>query len=374
MDKIIITDDKKKQIEIGKELFQSKSKVYTDNIVSAIYDIINYIVQGDNYKGLSKEDIFYISIYDYWVVGNNVSEEFYYDFLSKTYEEKNKFLTMRSRSLYTNYLNDKEDAHLLDNKYEAYQFLKPFYKRDVIEIKDDNDYQVFLDFISKHPKFIVKPSAAALSVGVHKVDISDYSTPKEAFSQLLQEGIICEKKYNFCKLSSMVLEELMIQDPKIGILHPASINSIRCNTIRINNDIHFFYPCIKIGINNNFITSGALGCIIATIDPKTGIVNTEGRTETLHSYQYHPNTNIKIKDFKIPDWNQMLDIAKQAAEKFDRINFIGWDMVYTTKGWCIMEGNFAGEFVSGQMPSQRGLKEEFEQLIGWKPKQQFWWE
>ena len=166
----------------------------------------------------------------------------------------------------------------------------------------------------------------------------------------------------------------MIQDPKIGILHPASINSIRCNTIRINNDIHFFYPCIKIGINNNFITSGALGCIIATIDPKTGIVNTEGRTETLHSYQYHPNTNIKIKDFKIPDWDQMLDIAKQAAEKFDRINFIGWDMVYTTKGWCIMEGNFAGEFVSGQMPSQRGLKEEFEQLIGWKPKQQFWWE
>jgi hypothetical protein len=308
------------------------------------------------------------------VVGNNISEEFYYDFLSKTYEEKNKFLTMRNRSLYTNYLNDKKNAHILDNKYEAYEFLKQYYLRDVIEIKDQNDYDRFLSFIAKHPEFIAKPSAAALSVGVHKVNMADYANPKDAFDQLLQEGDKCEKKYNFCKLPSMVLEELIIQDPKIGILHPYSINSVRCNTIRVNDDTHIFYPCIKIGMNGEFITSGAMGCIIATIDSKTGIVKTDGRTETLQSYEYHPDTHIKIKGFQIPDWEQMISLAKEAASKFENVRFIGWDMVYSTKGWCIMEGNFAGEFVSGQMPSQRGLKQELEQLIGWKPTQQFWWE
>lgn len=374
MDKIIITDDKSIQIKIGKELYLSKPNLYNDNMVSLMYEAIDKNVVGNEYKGLSKEDIFYISIYDYWVVGNNVSEEFYYNFLSKTYEEKNEFLTMRNRSLYINHLNNKEDAHLLDNKYEAYQFLKPYYMRDVIEIKEEKDFDTFLSFVDKHPTFIAKPSAAALSVGVHQVNIDDYANPKDAFNQLLKEGSECEKKYNFCKLPSMVLEELIIQSPEIGVLHPASINCVRCNTIRINNDTHIFYPCIKIGINGEFITSGALGCIIATIDSKTGIINTDGRTETLQSFEYHPNTHIKIKGFQIPEWEQMLNVAKEAASKFERVRFIGWDMVYSTKGWCIMEGNFAGEFVSGQMPSQRGLKKEFEQLIGWKPNQQFWWE
>jgi len=46
-------------------------------------------------------------------------------------------------------------------------------------------------------------------------------------------------------------------------------------------------------------------------------------------------------------------------------------MVLTPNGWCVMEANPEGEFL-GQLYHKRGMKKEFEKIIGWKPEKEFW--
>ena len=52
---------------------------------------------------------------------------------------------------------------------------------------------------------------------------------------------------------------------------------------------------------------------------------------------------------------------------------VGWDMVLTTNGWCIMEGNIYGDFM-WQLFYDKGMRADFERLIGWKTNKQYWWE
>ena len=56
------------------------------------------------------------------------------------------------------------------------------------------------------------------------------------------------------------------------------------------------------------------------------------------------------------------------------VNYIAWDFVHTPKGWVIVEGNFYGQSL-WQMCFQRGMKKEFEELIGWHmDENKFWWQ
>lgn len=372
---LVITNDIPLQIKIGKELFYEKVNIYTKQVVSGIKEIIDRCYENFLHKELSKEDLFYISIYDYWTVGCTVAEGLYYRFIDKSYEQKKEFITLRDRLIYTNKLNNKEDAHTLTLKYEAYEILKPLYKRDVERIQDSSDFQKFVEFVSKHKKFVAKPEGASMSIGVHLVDSSEYSSLEVLFNQLLQEGVECQKNCNWCDTPTVVIEEIILQSDDMNQLHPASINNIRCITIRDGDNVKIFYPCVKIGMNNEFICSGASGSLIAAVDPDTGKVVTNGKTEVLTEFDVHPDTNIKLEGFQIPDWDDMLSVVKQAAMRFPTINFIGWDVVHSTNGWCIMEGNYASEFVCCQLPHQLGFRNKFEQLTGIKINhEKFWWQ
>ena len=130
---------------------------------------------------LSKAQIFYKSIYDYWVYGNSCDEEFYYDFIHKTHAEKQEYMTFRLREKYCQHINRKEDAELFVDKYKTYLRFGKYYLRDVIQIRDDGDYDAFLQFVKKHPSFVVKPKDMAFGVGVYLVKETDYSDYRSLF-------------------------------------------------------------------------------------------------------------------------------------------------------------------------------------------------
>ena len=76
---------------------------------------------------------------------------------------------------------------------------------------------------------------------------------------------------------------------------------------------------------------------------------------------------------QIPKWNELIELVDELMKKLPEYGYIGWDLVLTPKGWCVMEGNYSGEFTY-QMINNRGYKKEFEELIGWKYEKQYWWQ
>ena len=235
-------------------------------------------------------------------------------------------------------------------------------------------FPVFESFITKHSVFVVKPSDYFYGIGVHKASLKDYGgDTRTAFKAILAEGAAIQKRHPSRK-SKMVLEELINQEETMASLHPESVNALRITTVRAaNGDTVMYRPRIKIGMNGNFLASAAQNGVVAEIDPATGVIQTDGYSENGEHYLVHPNSGIPIKGFQIPKWDELLKLVDSLNHEMAEFGYIGWDLVLSKSGWCVMEGNYSGEIAS-QMILGRGLRSELEDVIGWKYDKDFWWQ
>ena len=284
-----------------------------------------------------------------------------------------KYMTFRLRELYCKHVNANGNRELFVDKYQTYQYFKKYYLRDVIQINSDEDFDEFASFVNKHPSFVVKPKDMAFGLGVYLVKPEDYSDIKELFDSIRRHGAQNKEEIVWAKSDSIVIEELIDQDPSTAVIHPESVNGIRVTTVRCGDTVHIYHPWFKIGANGQFVTSAVCGTMDACINAETGIVETKGYNENGEAFEYHPNTGIKIVGFNIPKWDELLSTAKEVALSLDGVRYVGWDFVLTQKGWCIMEANYDGDFM-WQMCYEKGMREEFEELIGWKMDKSFWWQ
>lgn len=370
--KLYYTDKKSEMIAIGQAFAEGYDSAWLQEIKEALVCVKDW----EKYSGgtWTAEEVFYKAIYDYWAYGFAPGEQAQYRLLDKSHEEKMTYISMNGKFAYLSRLNKKADMHILEDKYEAYQLLKQYYKRDAIKIESDADYDVFLDFIKKHPEFVAKPVGLYCAIGVRKEKLADYPDAKTLFNSLLNSLGEYETTTNrWSKRHAVVLEELIIQDKDFAAIHPRSVNGVRITTVRIGGTIHIYYPWLKVGVTNNVVASAAQGGFDAGIDAVTGVLDTDGFLEDGSAIENHPTTNVKIKGFQIPKWDEAISMAKEVAMSLPRtINYVGWDFVLTPKGWIVMEGNFYGDPM-WQMYYQRGMKDDFEKLINWKPEDKFWW-
>ena len=306
--------------------------------------------------------------------GFTTEEVFYLNLFQKTEAEKQTFISHMDRINYMHHLNKVEDEHLMTNKYETYQLLRDYYGRDVICIDADSNIEEFRCFFEKHEKFVIKPIGMATSIGVRKATRKDFDeNGDEAFRAILTEITAVQSQYKWAKGSGAIVEEVIQQGEELKQPHPASINSVRLTTLRCKRGIKIFYPVLRIGMGGEFLCCGAVGSILTGINVDTGVTETDGHNEWNEHYTVHPNTGIPIKGIAIPKWNELCSLAADLANRFETLNYIGWDFVYTVdEKWIVMEGNENGEFL-GQIAYQKGLLQEFQQLIDWKSDKKFWW-
>lgn len=373
MSTIRVTENQDEMLSIAKSIVNKKQDHYSGKLMNMIQDFVRGRMPELTDEELEK--IVLLTIYHYWVYGCTTEECLNYDFIHKTHEEKQKYMTLRLRLLYMEHLSKKEDSHLLFNKYETYEIFKDKYKREVILCKSESDYPVFRDFIGRHPEFVVKPTDMSGGRGVHKATVIGLNDEelKQFYHDMLRESTINQEKFRQGKELSVVIEELIDQDERLAAFNPASVNGIRLPTVKVDGKVHIYQPWFKIGRGGNFITSSVFGTLLAGIDAKTGIVDTPGTPEVGQAWEYHPDTNLKILGFQIPCWDELIDLAVECANRLPTIGYVGWDFALSKNGWCIMEGNYSGDFM-WQVYRHRGMKEDFENLIGWKLEKEFWWE
>lgn len=383
-DYIKITEDPNEIRKIGKKLSKDVTVnngdgeyklLYTPLMIEKMLDEISHYAPELSFE--DRENLLYKFIYDYWVYGCTVDEEFYLHLKDKNDAEKREYMIRQLRNVYVRHLNwDAGDDRVdkLEDKYRLYKRLAPYYKRDVIEVSSMDDYEVFVAFAKKHNQFVVKPADYAFGVGVHKASISEYGNDyKVALISILEEGKKIQERHP-SRVAKMVIEELINQDKSLAELHVNSVNGIRVTAVRgEDSQIHIYHPWIKVGINGTFVASAALDGFDAEIDPKTGIVITDGYQESGNVYKVHPDSGIQIKGYKIPKWDELVEFVNELMREMHEYRYIGWDLVLTPNGWCVMEGNYSGEFTF-QLINNRGYRKEFEELIGWKFEKDYWWE
>lgn len=376
---IPITDNREEMGKIGRRIFDENTHIYNEKIVKEMHSFMNEVMPVSSAE--EKDLFFYGSIYDYWVYGNSVREEFYYDFIHKTHQEKQTYLTMRKRMLYFAYLNDDTDRDICSNKWKCYNYFKDFYKRDVMLLEknpDEKSFQEFEQFIEKNPEFIIKPLDLGEGDGVEKLSLSDLgegSGKRHMFEELQRKREDLLAEYAWGDSSAVLLEEILVPTDAFKIIHPQSVNFVRCPTIWVDNKVTIYHPWLICGNGGEFFIKGYGNYNLAGIDPENGTVVTKLANEHREFYECHPDTNVRIPGFVIPRWDELIKTVTEMSEMLPNVRYVAWDMVLTDKyGWVPIEANDDGEPL-WQLCFDKGFKDELDELIGWQiDESRFWWE
>ena len=281
-------------------------------------------------------------------------EYFLYDFASKTEAEKHEFVGDLERTVLCARLYNSNPAGMVFmDKMKTYESFQKYFKRDVVQVKSEADFEAFKQFVSRHDHYMAKPVAASRGNGIRKE--ASPRTEEEiraAFKALLEAG-------------ACVVEELIDQDQRIAQLHPQSVNTIRYATYLNGEQLHTIACFIKIERGESVEDNGGAGGFLAAIDEATGKITTPGKTEYGEVIEVHPDTSIPLVGFQIPEWEELLKLVKELPTVLPEQKYVGWDLALSeTKGWVLVEGNSGGQFVGPQISKGQGIRSLVDETFG----------
>lgn len=266
-------------------------------------------------------------------------------------EQRKAFVTRGVNNNYVKALNNPEELAKMSNKIYFNKNFSNYLKRDWI-YTEECTLEEWKAFIKKHPIFIIKPTNEMCGNGVEKVKITKDTDINSMFKELK------EKK--------MLVEECIYSHDEIAKLNPNSLNTLRVVTIRNQDKVQVMFTGLKIGNGkevDNFNNHGLL-----TFVDSDGIIRRKAIDKKGDIYEIHPLTKEKIVGFKVPKFEEALEIAKQCASQIDKVRYIGFDVAITNEGALIIEANpYPGydlyQSVPGIDGNLVGLKKFFDEAV-----------
>lgn len=276
---------------------------------------------------------------------------YHFDYLSEIARES--YLPQKAKSLILmKYYGDdwKRLVWQLQDKFTFYTIAKPFFKRDVVRIASNNDWNDFLLFCEAHPVFICKVIDKGCGLGIRKCEVHNAQQAKELFDNLLNEG-------------TFIIEEVIKQNDIIAMFNDSSVNTVRYLSFRHGNMVVGAYPVLRTGRAGSIVDNAGQGGLFASIDINSGMICSNGFDEYGHEFECHPESGVRFKEFKIPKWNELIRVARDAHLALPKEHvYVAFDFALSDKGWVVVEGNW-GDVILQQTSLKRGLKKEFVELL-----------
>lgn len=339
--------------ELQGEIAQEALTRYTEHFpkrAKKLLASINDILVAQNIGDKEAKQLWDDMLFTFFAKGFSPAEYILYGFWNMPWSNRLAFMSELESILYGFSMNSMEGIILFSNKFESYKRLKPYYKRDAMFLSTPNDQEAFEDFVAKHTMFVKKVYDESCGRGVEFVDLSKNEKPIiDLLQELLESGPV-------------VLEEVVQQTPDIARINPSSVNTVRVMTVRTKEGVVLPYGFFKAGRSGSFVDNGGSGGLFCGIDIETGVVTTDGVDEVGFRYSKHPDSQVEIIGFQLPEWHQARTLCIEMAEGIPEARWIGWDIAHTAQGWVVIEGNSLSEVIGPQSTSKSGVRKLLDEL------------
>jgi hypothetical protein len=278
---------------------------------------------------------------------------YYFGFYNIHRSERKKYAGTGFMYEYQKLMNPFPDREILADKIlNHYKDLIHRKYQTISEFKKNPDYLQQM-LISPVGKIVLKNARGQVGA---EVEIYPFKGKKP------DEILLHMKKRRFD-----LIEEYVVQHPKLMELSPSGLNTVRIITQHHSGRVEIFAARLRISVNSS-VDNMAAGNLAAPLDVKSGIVTGPAVYSdiTKPTCEIHPVTGIRIKGFTIPYWSVITELVKQAAKRADRNRSIGWDIAITSDGPELIEGNHNWCKLLWQLPVKQGLKSELEKYLLWK--------
>lgn len=261
-------------------------------------------------------------ISSYFLYDATPAEYFLFDFPNCNHQRRKSFLTLKHKDeMMISKVGMGYNWDILEDKEMFYEKFKEYFRRDVCFIKESKDLSQFKNILSKHSKCIAKPINGQCGKGVKVIDLAKVLDIDTLFSDMLKQG-------------KWIVEEFLYSDLAISQLNPSSLNTVRIPSFINKSGFTIFKPVLRIGRKGQIVDNANSGGIIVTIDAKSGVVLTDGVDMKGRKYKQHPDSNILLKGFQIPQWNELVLLVERIHTTImPNYPYIGWDFALTQNGW-----------------------------------------
>lgn len=294
-------------------------------ITKGVKKYIQTLYAFSNKQGLNATYTILDGIWSYLKYGCVLNQYVDGCFYKRKYFERKNMLTYKRWCDIVKRYNHTDDTKILQNKVEFNKYFKDFIKRNWINPQVVT-FEEFDDFMRGNSEVIIKPLDGWEGVGVRAWKMGDSNGVRQLFNQLHTKSLLVEQK--------IAQHEDMEFNNK-------SVNTIRVYTACGKNSkkAQVFKATLRIGVGESIVDNSHNGGCAYEIDLETGIVCSRGWGQRYRDNIIHPLSNRAVMGFKIPFWQEVINMCSFAAELIPAVQFIGWDVAITQDGPLLIEGN-----------------------------------
>ncbi|RLD86031.1 MAG: hypothetical protein DRJ07_01765 [Bacteroidetes bacterium] len=178
----------------------------------------------------------------------------------------------------------------------------------------------------KYSKLVIKPSID--SGGGKNVIVFALKGDKTDYNNLSIKDFLKLYDKNFS------IQGFIRQNRQMNLLNPSSVNTLRIVSLLMDNEVDILTSVCRIGaiggkIDN--ISQGGLACRISS----NGLLSEKGYLKSGRSV-LETGTEIKLKDFKIPNFNKIIKEVQSLHKQIPYFKLISWDLAIDDKGEIIL--------------------------------------
>ena len=262
------------------------------------------------------------------VIGFLPWEYFHQDMAGRSMSERLSYLpdvSLRMNYYFPVLLENVYETRRLADKYRTFKALKPYYKREVMEIVfggSDRNREAFLQMALKYHRLIFKSNGYGGGRGIQIVSCHDRAEAEACYERLV-------------RLAPGVCEECIVSDEALAMFHPQSVNTVRLFTCRSDAGVKIIYPWLKAGSGGAVVDNAMAGGLMAA---------------------------------SVSDWAGLCLLVSESAKKLAEIPLICWNLCLKEgKGWRICRAAPEGEMLLYQASSGKGLLYDFAEVVFWHP-------
>lgn len=250
-------------------------------------------------------------------------------------------------------MNDKAHWHAFDDKAAFNRLFSKWVQRGWIEADESTPQEALEAFLKDKNTVFIKPLEGSSGQGIKRCTADDWSD-MAAFVKKVRS------------LGKSIIEEGVVQHPRMSALYPGSVNTVRIATLIGEKKEGIVYAFLRIG-NGKIMDNVDCGGMAARVDLDSGRLLTVAADKAGNTFTRHPITDTPIIGFELPGFEDAKEMCLEAMRLVPAMRYIAWDVALTEEGPTLIEGNsFPSHAVpqfAAHYPDKIGILPEFEKFI-----------
>lgn len=175
-------------------------------------------------------------------------------------------------------------------------------------------------------KLIVKPLAAFGGRDIVLVEPSEGGL-------MVRDGRKTTPLGDFKLKGQALVQDVLTQDPRMAAFSPTSVNTLRLVTMLTPQDeVIVVNGSFRSGVGGSLVDNWSAGGVSVGIDCRNGVLKKLAYDRESRPYAVHPTGGIVFEGRPVPEWDSVVETAKNVQRAFSFYRLIGLDIALDEEG------------------------------------------